>query len=239
MFESSVLSIFKTFVTNMTRYCFNDFVKSPTGIRMGQTLECYRRLGLPGAIGSMDATHVRWDKCPVNLTNLCKGKEGYTTLAFNAIVDHSRFIQYVSRAYFGTSNDIQITNSDQYTRSIMHGLYKDVVYYLYDEDGNLFKCYGGWIIVDGGYPKKAVFVDPSHTCFDRPTILWSEWMESVRKDVECTFEILKQRFRVLRNGIQYQSSNLIENIFKTCCILHNMILYYDKKSLDAWENSVL
>ncbi len=62
-------------------------------------------------------------------------------------------------------------------------------------------------------------------------------MESVRKDVECTFGILKGRFRFLSNKIVIQSAQCIEDAFTTCCILHNMLLKFD--GLDRrWENDI-
>ena len=52
-------------------------------------------------------------------------------------------------------------------------------------------------------------------------------MESVRKDVECTFGILKKRWRILKNHILLQSKGCkasIDNVVFTCAILHNMLL---------------
>ena len=50
------------------------------------------------------------------------------------------------------------------------------------------------------------------------------WMESVRKDVECAFGILKKRWRVLKLPMRVRRKYNAENIFTTCCILHNMLL---------------
>lgn len=62
-------------------------------------------------------------------------------------------------------------------------------------------------------------------------------MESVRKDVECTFGSLKARFRILRNPIEYHDQSCIDNVFFTCCIIHNILLTID--GLDSrWENLV-
>ena len=59
----------------------------------------------------------------------------------------------------------------------------------------------------------------------------------MRKDVECTFGILKGRFRALKLPIYFQTAEAIDNMFFTCCILHNMILAHD--GLDRrWEGSV-
>ncbi len=81
-------------------------------------------------------------------------------------------------------------------------------------------------------------------------------MESVRKDVECTFGILKCRFRIISHPVPYVShlgyfavrpgANESGNVFLqhgktwneyrekidaavwTCCILHNMLLRHDQ-----------
>ena len=47
-----------------------------------------------------------------------------------------------------------------------------------------------------------------------PEVVFSEWLESVRKDVECAFGILKIRFRFLRGFVVYHDANTIENAFK-------------------------
>ena len=58
-------------------------------------------------------------------------------------------------------------------------------------------------------------------------IRWSKWLESVRKDVECTFGILKGRFRILKTGIRLHSIESIDQLWCTCCALHNMLLFDD------------
>ena len=46
----------------------------------------------------------------------------------------------------------------------------------------------------------------------------------MRKDVECTFGILKKRWRILNNGLQYRDISTCEKIFVTCCCVHNFLL---------------
>ena len=84
-----------------------------------------------------------------------------------------------------------------------------------------------WFLCDGGYHKWANMINPMKHLSVRSDRLWSEWIESVRKDVEYCFGILQRRFRFLRNGILLQSQDVIDNIFFTCCILHNMLLEFD------------
>jgi hypothetical protein len=75
-----------------------------------------------------------------------------------------------------------------------------------------------------------------HTC-DEDLCRWSRWVESVRKDVECTFGILKGRFRILKMPVLLQSKDDIDNVFWTCCVLHNIILRSDNRTR-LWEEGV-
>jgi len=56
---------------------------------------------------------------------------------------------------------------------------------------------------------------------------WLKMMESIQKDVECTFGILKGRFCILKTGIRVHSLKTADQIWKTCCALHNWLLEMD------------
>ena len=45
-------------------------------------LAVYGRLGFPGAIGSVDCTHVYWARCPALFQNTYTGKEKKATVAY-------------------------------------------------------------------------------------------------------------------------------------------------------------
>ena len=55
-------------------------------------------------------------------------------------------------------------------------------------------------------------------------VTFSDWLKSIRKDVECGFGILKKRFRCLKLPFTVKNIKEIEYIFVTCCMLHNMLL---------------
>ena len=59
----------------------------------------------------------------------------------------------------------------------------------------------------------------------------------MRKDVECTFGILKGRWRCLKYGLRMHSLFQSDAMWKTCCALHNMLLEVDGLA-DGWENGV-
>jgi hypothetical protein len=43
----------------------------PVGDELKKVMEVYKLLGFNGAIGSMDCTHVKWNKCPASKQNFC------------------------------------------------------------------------------------------------------------------------------------------------------------------------
>ena len=71
----------------------------------------------------------------------------------------------------------------------------------------------------------------------RAEIRFSQWLESLRKDVECTFGILKRRWRILKSGIRSHGLLNYDRTWQTCCALHNMLL--DVDGLDGeWDDGV-
>ena len=110
--ESTATYIFKTFVTEFSKVFMSTFVKFPEQEELLDIMETYRMLGFPGAIGSVDCTHVRLNRCPNNLKWLCTGKEAYPSLSFLVIVNHFRQVLHVGNACFGASNDMTISRND-------------------------------------------------------------------------------------------------------------------------------
>jgi hypothetical protein len=50
---------------------------------------------------------------------------------------------------------------------------------------------------------------------------------SIPKDIECTFGAMKKRFKWLKNWNCLAKQCDIDNVFTTCCILHNILLEHD------------
>ena len=74
------------------------------------------------------------------------------------------------------------------------------------------KYKGPWILVDNGYLKWSTTVPPIKVTVNEMERRWSHWCESLRKDVECTFGILKGRWRVLKTGIRLQGMETANQI---------------------------
>lgn len=70
-------------------------------------------------------------------------------------------------------------------------------------------------------------MNPTKHSIHPEEIEFSKRLESVRKDVECFFGIVKGRFRILKLPVMYRKQERIDNMFFTCVILHNMLHIYD------------
>ena len=122
----------------------------------------------------MDCTHIHWNKCPVPLYHLCKGKEGYPTIALIIVVDHFRRILHVSRGFFGAMNDKQIIYTDEFICEVLNDKYANLKFTVVDENGSIQDCFGGFSIVDGGMLNMSCFVDPMHSRVTHEAVRWSE-----------------------------------------------------------------
>jgi hypothetical protein len=183
--ESAIYTIFKQFITGMTTFVLQEVVIPADGEYRQRVLDVYGRLGLHGCVGSLDATRIQWGMCPNGERRSCIGKEAHPSLIFMVLVDHFRRVQYISGYYLGCNNDITLCHNDSFLLKLQHGLLDNVEYFLYDERGRKVPCKGGYTVCDGGMLERICFMDPDHLRMTRESVLWSEWIESVRKDVEC------------------------------------------------------
>ena len=75
------------------------------------------------------------------------------------------------------------------------------------------------------------------TCY-HSEIRFSPWLESLwKEDVEYTFGILKGHWRVLKSGIRVPNTEAADNMWLTCCAMHNMLLNVDGLRV-GWQNGL-
>jgi hypothetical protein len=186
----------------------------------------YEEVGLPGAVGSMDVVHVKWSNCPAGDFNRAKGKESYPSLAFQCISDYNRRICHVFGPQFGSRNDKHIVKMDDGVAAIRDEWYKTITWTYFDANADLKEEAGVYLICDNGYLQWPTTICPfmrSQTNSPRESA-FSANLESVRKDVECVFGILKARWGILDHGFKHRSIQVCRDIFIACCVLHNMML---------------
>ncbi|CAM9919969.1 unnamed protein product [Pylaiella littoralis] len=234
MSKSMAAATFHKFCKNFAKEMFEEHIYLPTGTYQDEVMDCYRKLGFTTAIGSTDVTHVGWGMCPFTLGRSFTGEEGFPTLAFEVTVDHAGRAIGVTQEFTGATNDKTIVRYDTAVQTIRNNKYK-----LRRADGTEFTRKGCYLIVDNDYHEVSVL--GAWYPGDVDDAAFSKMLESVRKDVECFFGILKGRFRILKLRLAYHCREDIDNIFFTCCILHNMLHSFDgisvfKENVD-WAGS--
>ena len=185
----------------------------------------YEQVGLPGCMGSVDVVHVKWSNCPKGDYNRAKGKESYPSLAFECISDYDRRICGVYGPQFGSRNDKHIVKNDDNVLAVAKD-WPSVKWKYFDDDGKISTETGAYLICDNGYLQWPTLLcpfmrsetnGPYESCY-------SANLESVRKDVECVFGILKARFGFLDTGFKHRRILVCEWVFLACCVIHNMML---------------
>ena len=76
MGESTCNYLLKKFAEGFRAKLYAKYVKIPQGEKLVKIMKTYARLGVPGAIGSMDCTRLKWGICPSTVRQSCTGKEG-------------------------------------------------------------------------------------------------------------------------------------------------------------------
>lgn len=185
----------------------DEWIRYPSNMEeLNGIMKDYVENYLPGCGGSIDVVHCKWAACAAGDNVKAKGKEGYPTLAFECVSDNRRKVLGISSVQFGSRNDQHIVRLDDTVTKIRSDWYKDVKWSYFDLEGTLCHSQGVYLICDGGYLRWKTLICPfPHAHSASRHGHFSTNLESVRKDVECTFGILKKRWRILEYGMQYRS----------------------------------
>ena len=89
------------------------------------------------------------------------------------------------------------------------------------------KYRSGWLLVENFYLNGGTSIAPMKNTVYTTEKIWSEWLELMRKYVDYTFGILKGRWRILKSVIRLHGEDVVDEIWMTCCAIHNMLLDYD------------
>jgi Plant transposon protein len=185
---------FKDFTVACREHLYPKWVKRPeTPEEVEDCMSEFKEAGFDGCIGSADVTHVILEKCHSRLRNQHLGsKSSHATRAFQIVVNHRRQIIASTAGYPGRWNDQTIVRFDGFITDIQRGLYlNDNKFSLKAADGTDEEYSGAWVLVDGGYLNWSTLICPFKESISIKEQRWSRWAESMRKDVECTFGILK------------------------------------------------
>jgi len=193
MGTETLRAFFHLFVVRFSKAFSSRFIRAPAiASEVQEASDLYARLGFPGCVGSIDCTHVRWVKCPSQTLHSHVGKEKFASRVFQVVVDATRRILVFTSSAPGSVSDKSVAHVDPFIRTLRtNSLFTEFQYHLRDEAGRPVEHRGAYLISDCGYHDWAVFAKPIKNSTDHRDIIYSKRLESVRKDVECCFGILK------------------------------------------------
>ena len=239
---------FHVFIGYGATELYERYVNAPaSSVDASSHMHEYEAAGFPGAVGSTDATHIMIERVSHRFRQTHMGfKMSHTARTYNITVNHRRRILATTKGHPARWNDKTLILYDDFICGIHQGeILNDVRFELYDYATNRgdnnevvrVKYQGAWVLVDNGYLNWPSTVPPIKSSNSRAEIRFSAWLESLRKDVECTFGILKGRWRILKTGVRLSGVHAADSIFLTCCALHNWLLFIDGLD-DRWEEGL-
>lgn len=240
----------------MVETFFTEFIRLPqTKAEISKAMGPYLALGLNSTIGSVDGIHFTWGMCPKADALRFTGKDKVPTVAYNVICTHDGRVISVAGGAAGRMNDKFLARVDQAIEELrVHELYRGIVTEVFTSSGGIKLRRGVCLAADGGYHRWPIFLmvpgiatsdeelrcvkNISHrralTCVVcRCFVRMKKLLESIRKDVECLFGRVKKREGILATAMRYHELEKIDNVVKTCLILHNMNHDYDHRHLWA------
>jgi hypothetical protein len=133
----------------------------------------------------------------------------------------------------GSHNDINVLQQSLVFNGIANSTTPPVNFVV---NGNSYSM--GYYLADKIYLDWSTLVKTKSQPLNAKDHVYAKAQESVRKDIEHTFGVLRARFRIVMNPGRLWSTTDMNDIVTTCVILHNMVVE-DERHLhtDACEFS--
>ena len=202
-------NFFLAFIDYGSTFLYKKYVKNPASETDISVFEKVLALAsFNGYIGSIDSTHAALLLCPNWVSiNYSDFKLSISSRNYNATVTHSHQIIGTTCGCPRSWNDKTMILFDDVIHRVhekRHYSTKTFKLFEMDKDKNIAEVtyQGTWFIVDNGYLNWAYTVPPMKNLISYEEIRLSEWLESMRKDVKCTFISLKKEIYYLKKWTQ-------------------------------------
>ena len=137
-------------------------------------------------------------------------------------MDHSTRILSITQPHPGANNDKTIASMDPWINKIRTLAIFVAFSWTALTSAGVATFAGVYLICDGGYHSWRIMQRCNVITSSEKYLRLFGRISSARKDVECTFGRVKNRFRCLKIPSLQQNLSDVSNVFVTCCIFHNM-----------------
>ncbi|KAJ1114008.1 hypothetical protein NDU88_002248 [Pleurodeles waltl] len=162
----------------------------------------------PNTISTIDGTHVALAP-PRRSEQVYRNRKSYHLMNVQMVCLADQYISHVNAKFLGSVHDTYILRNSSIPY-VMGQLQRHRV----------------WLIGDSGYPNLSWLLTPVRNPRTRAEERYNEAHGRTRRVIECTFGLLKARFRCLHmtGGSLYYSPKKVYQIIVACCMLHNLAL---------------
>ncbi|KAH9108181.1 hypothetical protein AeMF1_016608, partial [Aphanomyces euteiches] len=192
--ESTAMESFKRFNAAIIDHFGLHYEREPTALDVQKCLSANSQRGFPGMFGSLDCTHLNWDKCPVALQGQYQDRSGKRSIVMEAVTGPDLWIWHSYIGLPGSNSDINVLDRSPLIEKLLRGV---APHCQYNINGSAYTM--SYLLVDGIYPNWPIFMKTISQPQGEKHRLYAKMQEAVRKDVERGFGVLQSRFAVLKN----------------------------------------
>ncbi|XP_052625886.1 uncharacterized protein LOC128132919 [Lactuca sativa] len=126
-----------------------EYLRKPTQRDIERLYSAHEeRHGFPGMLGSLDCTHVAWEKCPTAWRGqFTRGDIGEPTIILEAVASQDLWIWHAFFGVAGSNNDLNVLGQSPLFNDIWTGKAPDMTFTV---NGHAYKY--GYYLGDGIYP---------------------------------------------------------------------------------------
>jgi len=208
---------------------YGEYVYMPRTVEERDDIEgVYRKMGLPGCVGSMDGVKFPSLRIPDEARWAAQnGRYDGRKFVVNVTTLYNGMVQYSTPLFFGNISDSAMLPWDELNRRLNDpaDFFFNTPVPLKDALGNDVIEHGNYVLCDGGYPKDQSKINPGKSASrndQQPIGAFSARIETKRKEVENLFGRLKRQFKPFSHGVEFDDVLKVENMWRTALVLHNL-----------------
>ncbi|KAF6215836.1 hypothetical protein GE061_000171 [Apolygus lucorum] len=199
-----------------------EVIRWPNDDEKREAEEWFRSKGFPGAIGTIDGTHIRVDR-PHNDPDSYYNRKKYHSIQLQVVCDGHKKITSVFVGFPGSVHDARVFRRSPLGQNLQE------------------RCGDFFLLGDSAYPCSRNLVTPFRSTGreTRQQRNFNRLLSSCRVVSEHCIGLLKQKFRQLYH-IKLRNIATTVHFIRACCVLHNLALSdeFPVENLSPVENTL-
>nr|XP_043615636.1 uncharacterized protein LOC122587516 [Erigeron canadensis] len=165
-----------------------EFLRKPTSHDVAFITQAHEEgHHIPGMLGTLDCTHIKWSKCPKYLRGqYTRSDHKMPTIMIECVASYDLWIWHSFFGPAGSNNDVKVLNQSPLFNSYRNGSAPDSSFSV---NGRNYKH--GYYLIDEIYPRWSTFVKSYPHPVEEDEKKFKRLQEAARKDVDRVFVFSK------------------------------------------------